>query len=98
MGNETSAQLGARSGEEAALLRAVLGSDVAGLQAALQQKPAAIYAHSKDGENIWHAAAQGGHAEVITAAGTVWAPAQQHMARTCQRARPCLVCVTACCV
>lgn len=38
--------------------------DVSRMQALLQQKPGLIYAHSKDGENIWHAAAQGGYPEV----------------------------------
>lgn len=50
--------------EELALLGAVLAGDVPGMQAVLQQKPGLIYTHSKDGETIWHAAAQGGHPEV----------------------------------
>jgi hypothetical protein len=62
MGNELSMQAG--RAEEVALMKAVLAGDVAGMQALLQQKQGLIYAHSKDGENIWHAAAQGGHAEV----------------------------------
>jgi hypothetical protein len=42
------------------------------MQALLQQRPGLIYAHSKDGENIWHAAAQGGHPEVCQ--GYAWQP------------------------
>lgn len=45
-------------------MKAVLEGDVASMQTILQQKQVLIYAHSKDGENIWHAAAQGGHPEV----------------------------------
>lgn len=63
MGNELSLQSAAR-GEEGVLMRAVLAGDVAAMQAVLQQKQGLVYAHSKDGENIWHAAAQGGHPEV----------------------------------
>lgn len=62
MGNEISKQSGRT--EEVALLKAVLAGDVTSMQALMQQKPGIIYAHSKDGENIWHAAAQGGHLEV----------------------------------
>lgn len=53
--------------EEVALMKAVLAGDVASMQALLQQKQGLIYAHSKDGENIWHAAAQGGHSDVSCA-------------------------------
>lgn len=62
MGNEVSMQSG--RAEEVSLLKAVLAGDVPAMQSLLQQKPGLIYAHSKDGENIWHAAAQGGHPEV----------------------------------
>lgn len=62
MGNEVSLQSG--RAEEVALMKAVLAGDVTGMQALLQQKPNLIYAHSKDGETIWHATAQGGHSEV----------------------------------
>lgn len=65
MGNEVSMlQQSGRGPEEMALMKAVLEGDVPGMQALLQQKQGLIYAHSKDGENIWHAAAQGGHPEV----------------------------------
>lgn len=62
MGNELSMQAGRV--EEVALMKAVLAGDVPGMQSLLQQKQGLIYAHSKDGENIWHAAATGGHPEV----------------------------------
>lgn len=64
MGNELSMQSAAGRSEEVALMKAVLEGDVASMQTILQQKQVLIYAHSKDGENIWHAAAQGGHPEV----------------------------------
>lgn len=70
MGNEVSMQTG--RAEEVALMKAVLAGDVAAMQGLLQQKQGLIYAHSKDGENIWHAAAQGGHLEVSCACAVCW--------------------------
>lgn len=68
MGNEVSMlQQSGRGPEEVALMKAVLEGDVPGMQSLLQQKQGLIYAHSKDGESIWHAAAQGGHPEVRAA-------------------------------
>lgn len=66
MGNEVSL-VGSGRAEGVALLQAVLSGDVAAMQSILEAKPTAIYAHSKDGENIWHAAAQGGHVQVRAA-------------------------------
>jgi len=63
MGNEVSMQSG-RAEEVSLLKAAVLAGDVPAMQSLLQQKQGLIYSHSKDGENIWHAAAQGGHPEV----------------------------------
>lgn len=56
----------AREGESA-LLRAIAAGSVPALHAALAACPASIFAHSKDGEGVWHAAVQGGQDAVLAA-------------------------------
>jgi hypothetical protein len=42
------------------------------IQALLKQNPSLVYSHSKAGENLWHFAAQGGHAEVGASSAGSW--------------------------
>jgi hypothetical protein len=62
MGNEQSS--GAK-GEEVEFVQALLSGQLDKLKGLLASTPNIIYAHTKEGQNVWHFAAQGGHAEVL---------------------------------
>jgi hypothetical protein len=65
MGNESSVQRSKESREDEALLKTAASSgDVTAVEALLRKDPLLVYAHTKDGKNVWHLAAEAGHAEV----------------------------------
>lgn len=63
MGNAESHQ--GVSSTEKAVLEAVTRGDTDALIQAMKREPRVLYAHSKDGQNVWHFAAQSGHIQVI---------------------------------
>ena len=69
MGNEASMQRSKESRENEGLLKAAASEgNVAAVEALLAKDPLLVYAHTKDGKNIWHLAAEAGHTEVRDAA------------------------------